>query len=120
MRESVENICNRVTGLNFNQMWIKKTREKVYENRLRNRVRKMGGIALKWVSPGFAGVPDRIILIAGRVYFVEVKAEGEKPSPQQSFVHRTLLKLGFIVYVIDSNETLDNLLNKIAREIESA
>lgn len=61
--------------------------EKDLERKLVKAVRDSGGLALKFVSPGMAGVPDRLLLFPeGRVAFVEVKAPGEKPRPLQ--VHR--------------------------------
>ena len=55
-------------------------REKQIEQALVKAVRKRGGIALKFVSPGMAGVPDRLVLFpGGRMAFVEVKAPGKKP-----------------------------------------
>ena len=50
--------------------------ESEVEKKLKTRVQKeLNGLALKFVSPGFNGVPDRIILVPyGRIYFVETKA----------------------------------------------
>ena len=51
--------------------------EKKIEQKLVREVKKKGGIAPKWVSPGFAGIPDRIVLLPkGKIAFVEVKAPG--------------------------------------------
>ena len=45
---------------------------------------EVGGICPKLVSPGFDGMPDRMVLLPnGRIGFVEVKAPGEKPRPLQ-------------------------------------
>ena len=41
-------------------------REKVIEQKLVAEVKKRGGICPKWVSPGFDGMPDRIVLLPGR------------------------------------------------------
>ena len=50
-------------------------REKQVEQKLVAEVRKRGGICPKFVSPGFDGMPDRIVLLPGRHFgFVEVKA----------------------------------------------
>lgn len=65
--------------------------EKKLEVKLLNAVKKDGGIALKLVSPGYAGLPDRLILIAyGKIGFVEVKAPGKKPRPLQIVRHQQL------------------------------
>ena len=56
-------------------------REKVIEHKLLTEVKKIGGLALKFVSPGYDGVPDRIVLLpGGKIGFVEVKAPGRKAS----------------------------------------
>lgn len=66
------------------------------------------GYCYKWVSPGTAGVPDRILLLPGaRVYLVECKDQGKKPSPVQKYIHKILKAIGFHVYVIDSKEKVD-------------
>jgi len=84
--------------------------ERDIERRLVNQAKKMGGQALKWVSPGQAGVPDRIVLLpGGRVVFVELKAPGKKLAPLQERVIERLRGLGFDVRVIDSKEGVDAL-----------
>ena len=77
--------------------------EKDLEARFRERVRQAGCKALKFVSPGNAGVPDRIVLVpGGRACFVELKKKGKKPRPLQEHTIRELRDLGFEVHVIDS------------------
>jgi hypothetical protein len=54
--------------------------EKDIERKLVVTVKNAGGIAPKLVSPGFAGMPDRIILLpGGHMAFAELKAPGKKP-----------------------------------------
>lgn len=85
--------------------------EKVVEQYLRQQVKKAGGLALKFVSPGFTGVPDRIILMPGaRVYFAETKDRGQKPEPRQRRVHKFLRDLGFMVFVPDTKTAVDNMM----------
>ena len=89
-------------------------REKSIEQKLSLMVKKRGGICPKWVSPGFDGVPDRIVLLPeGCVAFVEVKAPGEKPRPLQLSRHRLLRRLGFPVYVLDAEEQIGGILDEI-------
>lgn len=60
-------------------------KEKDIENYLRLQVKKLGGLANKFVSPGNAGVPDRIIIMPnGRIYFVELKTEKGKLTELQN------------------------------------
>lgn len=89
-------------------------REKDIEAKLVSVVRASGGVCWKFVSPGTAGVPDRIVLMrSGRIGFVEVKAPGEKPRPLQKLRIKTLKKLGFRVYVLDSVEQIGGIINEI-------
>ncbi len=89
-------------------------REKQIENQLVSQVKKIGGIAPKFVSPGFAGMPDRLVLIPdGHIAFVELKASGKKPRPLQLARHRLLRLLGFRVYVIDRAEQIGGMLDEI-------
>ena len=75
--------------------------EKDVERALVNEVRKLGGRAYKWVSPGNAGVPDRIVIFPGQQpVFVEVKSDTGKLSALQEARIRQLLKLGQRVEVV--------------------
>ena len=89
-------------------------REKQIENKLATEAKKLGGIALKFVSPSFDGMPDRLVLIPdGHIAFVELKAPGKKPRPLQLSRHRLLRSLGFRVYVIDSVEQIGGMLDEV-------
>ncbi len=89
-------------------------REKVIEQKLVSEVKRRGGICPKWVSPGFDGMPDRIVLLPCRHFgLVEVKAPGECPRPLQVSRHRLLMRLGFRVYVLDDPEQIGGILDEI-------
>lgn len=89
-------------------------REKLIEQKLVQAVRKSGGLCLKFVSPNFDGMPDRLILLPnGIIAFAELKAPGKKPRPLQIARHKTLMNLGFRVYVIDSVEQIGEILDDI-------
>ena len=89
-------------------------REKQLERKLVEAVKAMGGIAPKFVSPGFDGMPDRLVLLPfGRIGFVEVKRHGEKPRPLQESRHGMLRRLGFKVFVIDSIEQIGGVVRDI-------
>ncbi len=89
-------------------------REKVTELKLVREVKLRGGICPKFTSPGYDGMPDRIVLLPeGRMAFVEVKAYGEKPRPLQLARHRLLRSLGFKVYVLDDPEQIGGILDEI-------
>lgn len=92
-------------------------REKTIEQALIRAVLKRGGLCPKFVSPGYDGMPDRIILMpGGRMAFVEVKAPGEKPRPLQVYMHAQLRILGFDVCVIDSLEGVRGVIKKLGEE----
>ena len=92
-------------------------REKIIEQKLAARVKAMGGIAPKFTSPGFDGMPDRLVLLpSGRMGFVELKAPGKKPSALQLARHRLFRRLGFKVYVIDEINQIDSVLEEIDHE----
>lgn len=71
-------------------------------------------MALKFVSPGMNGVPDRIVLMPdGKMAFVELKALGKKLRPLQLKRKRMLERLGFLVYVVDNIEQIGGILDEI-------
>ena len=75
--------------------------EKKIETALKEKIESSipGAKCLKFVSPGFTGVPDRIILIpGGLVVFAELKKPGEQPRQRQLFVQALLRKMGFMVF----------------------
>lgn len=89
-------------------------REKEIEQKFTLTVRQTGGLALKFVSPGMSGMPDRLVLLpGGRMAFVEVKAPGRAPRPLQEARHRTLRRLGFRVFVLDRPEQIGGILDEI-------
>ena len=89
-------------------------KEKTLEQKLVQLVRKKGGQAFKFVSPGAAGVPDRLLLFPGKkMAFCELKAPGKKLRPLQSYRIGQLRRLGFRVYVVDNEERIGEMLNEI-------
>ena len=89
-------------------------REKIIEQKLVTAVKKHGGICPKFVSPGFDGMPDRLVLFPfGRFALVEVKAQGEKPRPLQLARHGMLRKLGYRVYVLDDVNQIERMICEI-------
>ena len=94
-------------------------REKTIEQKLAKAVKAAGGIAPKLTSPGFDGMPDRMVLMPGGcIGFVEVKAPGEEPRPLQLSRHRLLRRLGFKVYVLDGVEQIEIILREIGGDAE--
>ena len=89
-------------------------REKNIEQKLKSDAKKRGGVALKFTSPNFDGMPDRIVLLpGGHIGFVEVKAPGKKPRPLQQARHILLMRLGFKVYILDDTSQIGGILDDI-------
>lgn len=88
--------------------------EKQIEQKLVKAVKAKDGICPKLMSPGFDGMPDRIVLMPkGRIGFVEVKAPDKKPRPLQLSRHRLLRRLGFKVYILDNEKQITTILSEI-------
>jgi len=89
-------------------------REKTVEQKLRKAAKMMGGLAPKFVSPGYDGMPDRLVLLpGGRFAFVETKAPGKTLRPLQRRRKRQLEALGFKVYCLDDTSKIGELLDEI-------
>ncbi len=91
--------------------------EKAIENKLRKGIKAIGGLCLKWESPGFTGVPDRMMLLpGGRVIFAETKAPGKRERKRQEYVHKQLRDLGFTVYAtVDSEAKVQGIITDATR-----
>lgn len=83
------------------------------ENYLIRKTEMLGGLCMKFVSPGRRGVPDRIILIDGKTFFVELKRPGGFLRKDQLKMREKFEKLGVSVYVVDTKQKADVLLNMI-------
>lgn len=89
-------------------------REKEIEKKLALEAKKLGGLAVKFVSPGFDGLPDRILLMpGGKIAFVEVKAPGKHPRPLQMARHKLLRGLGFSVFILDDESQIGGILGAV-------
>lgn len=96
--------------------------ERQIEASVRRAVRRNGGLALKFVSPGWRGAPDRIVIApGGRIVFVEFKAPGERPRPLQARRHWELRRLDCDVRVVDSltsaRALIDDLFGGVADDL---
>jgi len=88
--------------------------EKQIESHLRCKIKSIGGLALKFISPNYSGMPDRIVLLSHcRIYFVELKSKGKKASLKQAKVHGMLRDLGFEVLVLDSKVAVDEFVDGV-------
>ena len=90
--------------------------EKEIEKYVRCQVKKLGGLCLKFVSPGNAGVPDRIVMLpGGRVWFVEFKQPGGRVKPLQAWWQNRLRRLGFSAQVVSSMGAAAEFIEMIRR-----
>ena len=89
--------------------------EKDIELNLTAMVERHGGLCLKWVCPGWAGVPDRIVLLpGGLVLFIETKRpKGGQLSALQKWWQKRLTALGFFSGVVWSEEDVETLDNHL-------
>lgn len=91
--------------------------ESQIERVFKTEVEKRGAKARKFVSPGWAGAPDRIILFpGGRVVFVELKAPQRIMRPLQKKRAAELRDLGFKVYSINSLERIKKFIAEVFPE----
>lgn len=88
--------------------------EKYIEKKFVEAVKKAGGLAPKFVSPGLNGVPDRIVLLLrGHIAFVELKAPGKMMRPLQLTRKRQLESLGYKVFCIDELSQIGGVIDEI-------
>ncbi len=85
--------------------------EKLLERKLSEKVKGLGGWAIKINTLQVTGLPDRLCLLpGGRVFFAEIKTTGERPRKIQKYVHEKLRKLGLKVYVIDDSKQINQII----------
>ena len=88
--------------------------ESFIEGYLHKQAKKRGFLCYKFTS-GNAGVPDRILIGNGYTIFIETKAPGKKPRPLQRAVIREMKATGANVFIIDSRQDIDKLLDHISK-----
>lgn len=92
-------------------------RESQIEKNLVEGVKRLGGMCLKFVSPGSPGVPDWLIITAsGRIIFAELKAETGRLEKIQKWRIEEMRKHGADVRVVKGPEAVRLLLAEIERE----
>ena len=91
--------------------------EKEIEKHLVKLVKQSKGLSYKWIS-SVSGVPDRIVFLAGQVFFVELKTETGRLSPRQEIVFDDLGEQGFPVHILHSKEDVDDFIAGTKREVQ--
>jgi hypothetical protein len=88
--------------------------EKDIERKLRIEIEKLGGKCLKWTSQQYSGVPDRICIVLGQVWFVELKKpRNSRTTLLQMAFGRWLVTQGCNYVKIKNEEELYKLIEKI-------
>lgn len=96
-----------------------RTREREIEKKLVDGIKRLGGCAYKWVSPGRDGVPDRIVVLPGGIiWFAELKADDGRVSPRQEYQLNFLDRLGHNTIVIQGMDECERFLRAMAKEVE--
>lgn len=98
-------------------------REKAVEQKFIRKAAAIGGVALKFVSPGRAGVPDRIVLlpvpeehraiVARYVWFAEIKRPGGVLRPLQRRFIEYLRSMGFFAAVVECSFDVDKAFEDV-------
>lgn len=88
--------------------------ENAVETRLVKNVKKAGGLIYKFTSPGNRGVPDRIVIHQGRVYFIELKRpKGGKIAELQKYEHERISRHGGHALFITNYTEVDEFCLKL-------
>lgn len=96
----------------------RKNSEKYLEKKLVERVEAVGGMCIKIHNPYYRGLPDRLVIMPdGGTVWVELKTKGKHPTKLQQFAHEELRKRMQHVFVIDSNEKLNEFSKLIGYAI---
>lgn len=90
-------------------------REATVEQYLSRRVSERGGLCWKWAATARAGVPDRVVVLRGVVYLVELKSPTGRLSPVQRRVHGMIERAGVAVHVLSSTAAVDEWLSRIVK-----
>lgn len=88
-------------------------RENKVERYLDDEVKSVGGITRKWESRNYAGVPDRIVIFKGQVWFVEVKTVTGKLSVRQKREQAELAANGANVITVFGKNDVDEFVREI-------
>lgn len=85
------------------------------EKYLIRRMKSIGALCYKFTSPGTRGVPDRIVIYQGDIFFVELKRPGGKPRKDQLKIMEKFNDQNVPIFVVDTKEKVDNFTKKVLR-----
>lgn len=87
------------------------------EKRLVDKVTNLGGLAWKFTSQGTIGVPDRIVMFQGKLFFVEMKAPDKDLRKLQQWRKRQIEEQGFAVLRLRTETEVDDFIQKLAGKV---
>lgn len=96
-------------------------KEADHERQLRKAVERAGGKCFKLPAAIYRFIPDRLILLpGGRLFFRELKRDGEKPTSGQIAFIQILSRMGFNAEVIHGKQGVEEFINAhIGRSVQS-
>ena len=87
--------------------------ERQIEAYLVKSVRRIGGVAYKFVSPAHRGVADRVVCLPdGSTWFIELKTEGGRLSPLQKVFADEMTRLNQNYACLWSKEDVDTWIQQ--------
>ena len=76
-------------------------------------MKALGGMAYKFVSPANRGVADRLVVLPGQIWFVEVKQESGRLTALQALFMEQMKRMGHNAIVVWSREDVDRWIEKL-------
>ncbi len=88
--------------------------ESSVERYLAERIKQLGGMTRKFVSPGHAGVADRICFLPdGKIFFVEIKMDDGVETSMQQRERRRMLDFGQNAVIVYGKSGVDSWLGSM-------
>lgn len=88
--------------------------EKQIEAYLVKRVKALGGVAYKFVSPAHRGVADRVVCLPdGQTWFIELKTAGGHLSALQQVFGKEMERMNQRYCVLWSKEQIDEWITRV-------
>lgn len=92
--------------------------EKQIEAKVCDYAKKFGIEVYKFTSPARVAVPDRMFIYKGRVFFIEFKRGGQKPTEAQEREHNRLRQHQINVFVVDNVTQGEFVISTMMQVIE--
>lgn len=87
--------------------------EREIEKKFDEKIKLKNGLSYKWVAPGNSGVPDRIVIINGKVIFVELKTINGRMSKLQERQHKKIRNIYPDIFVLYGIEEVERFINDL-------